>query len=253
MFGVPAATQFDLKFRLFGIPVRVSPFFWVFSALIGGNPASGTILMMWVGCVFVSILVHEFGHALTNRVFGVEPSVYLIAMGGLCVSESGRVRPWQRFLVILMGPGAGFLLAGLTLLVGSVIVRESPMDVWRLREFWFFFPEGFDRTRWVIACLIRINIFWGLINLFPIMPLDGGQLASILLTWQNRSQGLRRAYILSILTAGGLGIYCFQTGMEWNAILLGFLTLSSFQALQTLHYQTKFGDSFEDEADWWKR
>lgn len=239
MFGIPAPTEFDLRFRLFGIPVRVNPFFWLFAALIGGSQADGTFLLLWVGCVFASILVHEFGHALTNRIFGSEPSVYLVMMGGLCVADPGRQRPWQRFLVILMGPMAGFLLAGLMFLA-QIALASSPSG-------------GSAHLNYVVGQLLFINIFWGVINLFPIMPLDGGQLAGILLTWHNRPQGMRRAYILSLVTAGLLAILCVRMGSIPNALLLGFLALSSFQGLQTLHYQAKFGDSFDDEADWWRR
>ncbi len=60
-----AETQFDLKFRLLGVPVRVHPFFWVVSAVMGWRTNNLPAVLLWVGCVFVSILVHEFGHALT--------------------------------------------------------------------------------------------------------------------------------------------------------------------------------------------
>ena len=73
MFQVPGRTQFDLNWRLFGVDVRVSPWFWLVSALLGWEamvPRGFQFLILWVLCVFVSILLHEFGHVLVGRVFG---------------------------------------------------------------------------------------------------------------------------------------------------------------------------------------
>ena len=69
MLGMPATTQFDLNFRLLGIPVRINPFFWVLAALLGWESHDRFGVLVWIACVFVSILVHEFGHGLTSRAF----------------------------------------------------------------------------------------------------------------------------------------------------------------------------------------
>src|SRR6476646_9092926 len=116
MFGMPAATPYDLRFQLLGVPVRVHPMFWLVSALLGFNARAGfPELIIWVACVFVSILVHEFGHALMARAFRYPATVILYGMGGLCYSESERQTAGQRLLVLAAGPGAGFLLAGLVI------------------------------------------------------------------------------------------------------------------------------------------
>ena len=253
MFGVPAPTEFDVRFRLVGIPVRVNPFFWVIAAFLGQDTLKlgGTFFVLWIGCVFLSVLVHEFGHGLVARRFGARPDILLYGMGGLCIYEN-RQTLRQRLLVLLMGPGAGFLLMGLTIAVACLVLRISPGDVWHFR---------FDRARAevtphtlsAIYFLIEINLFWGIFNLMPIMPLDGGQIAMVLLSMHNPRQGRRRAYILSILTAGLLAIYLVNQKSYFNALLVGLLALSSFQVLQAYHYQSKYGDSFDDDSDWWKR
>ena len=66
-------------------------------------------IVIWIGCVFVSILVHEYGHGLMSRLFRCSPSIVLYGMGGLCSSESERQTPWQRLAVLFAGPGAGLL------------------------------------------------------------------------------------------------------------------------------------------------
>ena len=254
MFGVPAPTEFDLRFRLLRIFVRVNPFFWVIAAFLGKDEIErgGTYFLIWIGCVFVSILVHEFGHALTSRMFGADPEVLLHGMGGLCIYQNSRETLRQRLMVILMGPVAGFLLMGLTIAIASLYLRISPNDVWNYRLLGGPVSASVH-FKLTIIYLIQINFYWGIFNLLPIMPLDGGQLASLLLTAHNSRQGRRRGYILSILTAGLLAFYFVRIESYYNALLVGVLALNSYQVLQAYHYQSKFGDSYEDEADWWKR
>ena len=76
-------------------------------------------------CVFVSILVHEFGHGLMAKSFHGSPSVVLYALGGLCYSQGER-RPGQRLAVLFLGPGAGFLLCALVMLITSLLYGITP-------------------------------------------------------------------------------------------------------------------------------
>ena len=227
--------------------------FWLVAALLGQDTLrlGGGTFLLWIACVFVSVVVHEFGHALTARYFGADPSVLLYGMGGLCVYREQQTRP-QRLVVLLMGPGAGFLLLALVVVLTTTACGISIGDFWNLR---FRSARMVPPVPVIFAAhfLAQINLIWGLFNLLPIMPLDGGQVAEILLNFHNRAHGTRRAYILSILTAGLAAIFCVRMQSYWNAVLLGLLALNSYQVLQTLHYQAKYGDSFYDDADWWKR
>src|SRR4051794_7983572 len=118
MFGMPAATQFDLNFRLLRIPVRVSVWFWLIAAMMSGSREPKEVLL-WVPCVFFSILVHEMGHGLVARSFGFSPEIILFGMGGLCTSEAERQTYGQRLAVLFGGPGAQFALLG-ALMVAAV-------------------------------------------------------------------------------------------------------------------------------------
>lgn len=251
MFGVPGPTEFDLRFRLLGIPVRVHPLFWVMAALLGGNPRDGTIFVVWIGCVFISVLVHEFGHALMARSHRADPDVLLYSFGGLCLYQNPREGLWQRFFVLVMGPGAGFLLMGAIILGVSAWLRISPYDVWQGR-FVMSMPRGAAAA---VLFLIEINFFWGLVNLLPIMPLDGGQIVMVFLTMHDRRQGRRRAYIVSFVTACLIAIYFARTegSPYYNTILFGILAFTSFQVLQVLHHQSRLGGGYEDDSDWWRR
>ena len=63
----------------------IFPAFWIFSFLIAFLIGGGDLLQMfvWVGVIFVSVLFHEFGHALTASLFGRKCHIELVAMGGL--------------------------------------------------------------------------------------------------------------------------------------------------------------------------
>src|SRR3954453_23886112 len=86
ILGEPPPSQGDLHFRLFGFPVRVHPFFWiatVFLGMGGSEKADPLDTLVWVAVVFVSILVHEMGHAIVQTYFGGHPRITLYGFGGL--------------------------------------------------------------------------------------------------------------------------------------------------------------------------
>ena len=104
----PPNSQGDLKFRLLGIPVRVSPMFWVVGFLlhIGGRDGVKPIDMIaWMAAVFVSIVIHEMGHALTARHFGHRPWITLHGMGGLASYNSSNDSVSTDVKITAAGPG----------------------------------------------------------------------------------------------------------------------------------------------------
>src|SRR5204863_10187816 len=96
--------------------------------MLGWQPAKLPLVLIWMACVFVSILVHEYGHGAVARAFGGTPSIVLWAGGGLCSSEADRQSPRQRLAVVLSGPGAGFVFCGLVMLLGSSIFGLTPRE-----------------------------------------------------------------------------------------------------------------------------
>ncbi len=67
MFGANE-TPYDLRFRFLGVPVRIHPLFWLVAAVLGWHEKNVPMTAFWVVCVLVSILVHEYGHALMGKV-----------------------------------------------------------------------------------------------------------------------------------------------------------------------------------------
>ncbi len=240
LFQIPPATRYDLNFTLGKIPVRIHPFFWLITALFGlsgGLPG----LLVWIVVVLVSLLVHELGHVLMMRRFSVPASILLYASGGLAIPEpvwwggvaDVSLRPSEQIQVSLAGPFAGFALAALTLglvaLTGGTIGANwllgfIPVPVARL-------PEAGWVVNAFISALLSVNVFWGLLNLVPVYPLDGGQAARAFLTQLNPGNGIRFSQQLSLAAAvlmALLGLVYFRSA--YLAFMFGFLAYESYRA-----------------------
>ncbi len=270
MFGANE-TPYDLRFRLLGIPVRVHPFFWVISAMLGWKPENLPLVAIWVACVFVSIVVHEYGHGLTARAFGTSPSIVLHGFGGLCKYPNVRHTPWQRLAVLIWGPGAGFVFCLLVMLgfsaaYGLTIAEHIQMAkavLWMQPDY-HVIRGAFEKLGLIMAVnrsadvsprfagdiywfLIQINLCWGLINLLPIWPLDGGQLTETVITELNPYNGRRWTHTISLVCSGVLAIFVYtRTQALYNALIFAYFFLINYQMLDMIHRAQVMGVYDED-------
>lgn len=229
----PPQTQFDLNFSVLGIPVRVHPLFWLTSLLLGVNSsAEPGDMLIWVGVVFVSVLVHELGHALAAQRFGFRPWITLYSFGGLASYNSSRSKPGEQIAILLAGPGAGFLLAAAV--VGLLVASGNAISI-----FGFQIGSGTrmslanPRLMMLVRDLLVVNIFWGLINLLPVFPLDGGQISRTLFMKFNPWQGVQQSIMLSLITAVGIAaIALLQWRDTYLALFFGYLAYMSYASLQ---------------------
>lgn len=239
MFAVePPPSQADLHFHVFGFPVRVSPWFWGVTLMLGVSgtqKADPLAVLMWVTVVFVSIVVHELGHAVPQRRFGGRPRIVLYGFGGLAISDVVDRSPRAQIMISLAGPVAGFLFAAAIL----VIVRLSGHDVrfgaaqgilGKLIPLW----EPFESpvTNRFVFCLLYVNIFWGLVNLLPIYPLDGGHVAREVFTIFHPRRGIIQSLWLSVIAAGAMAVWGLSQSGIFTAIMFGYLAYASYQALR---------------------
>ena len=246
LLGEPSPTQGDLHFRLLGIPVRVHPFFWVTTVFLGMGikKADPKEILVWVAVVLVSILVHEFGHATMQRWFGGHPRVTLYGLGGLAACDDCDRTPMRQIVILLAGPGAGFLLAGIVVAVLKALGHFDgfALDWMPIRWTPFDLPYYFENKRLalpdlVIWDLLVVNIMWGLINLLPVYPLDGGQLSRELFTLGNPRAGIIQSLQLSAGVAVLVAIYAISKGSIYTCAMFGILAYNNFQTLQAYRNQ----------------
>jgi Zn-dependent protease len=241
---------------MFGVRIRVHPLFWLMAAILGYGPffadegGSFPLLLVWVACVFGSILLHEFGHVLVGRAFGAHGHIVLYGMGGLAIgSKDDRQRRWQRMAVSFAGPLAQLLLYAA--LVGLVHPNWSPVPLRWLKNAW---PA--------LGMLLAINLYWPLLNLLPIWPLDGGQITREACEGLLGFKGVRVSLWISIVVSGLLAVQVLAASKGWphlpirvgSDIYMAFFYLyfcvGSVQALQSERSRR----SRWDDDDWpWGR
>lgn len=250
-FAEPPRSQYDVHFRLFGFPVRVHPFFWVVAILLGvgvrpGRKVDLAELLIGVGVIFASILIHELGHALMQRRFGGRPWITLYAFGGLASCSDCDRSPRSQILISLAGPAAGFAFAVaavvLLRLTGHVAGiapgsgQHAPDGFYALPLFIatvFWEPLASRPANLLLGNLFWVNIGWGLVNLLPIYPLDGGQVSREVLTLSNPRRGIVLSLQVSMVAAAAMAVIGLVAwGSPLVALMFGSLAYSSYQALQ---------------------
>lgn len=244
LFQVPPPTRFDLNFSVAGIRVRVHPLFWVIALLLGTGSTNLLYIAIAIFVIFVSILVHELGHAFAFRRFGQDSYIILHMMGGLTVPEATpwgdsyaqvRLTPNQNIFISLAGPIAGFLLALAIILLGvglggsfivTLLLGFIPIPS-------VILPYEFGTLDRVFALFVFINFFWGFVNLLPVFPLDGGNVARYTLIQTDPINGLRNSLWLSVITGALIAVAGFiLLNSLYMAFLFGYLAFQSYQALQ---------------------
>jgi len=180
-----------LRFRLGPFPVSVYPSFLIAAALLGYVwSASVPRLLLWIGVVFVSVLVHELGHAVVGRVFGGRPEIALEGFGGVTfprfTQRPGAVR---QIVLSLAGPAAGLALGAAAWALSNALPpdRGSPTDV-------------------VLVLFKKTSVIWAALNLLPVLPLDGGQVLLALIEGVRKRPSLRIASGVSAVLAFGIAL-----------------------------------------------
>jgi Zn-dependent protease/CBS domain-containing protein len=163
--------------EILGIGVYVHATFWLLILFVlfgswsqGHTVARAVMGVLFVLCLFACVVLHEFGHALTARRFGIQTrDITLLPIGGVARLERMPDDPKQEVWVALAGPAVNVLIA-IVLVFISVIIGARPD--------W----SGFDWTSSnLLKDLIKVNILLVLFNLIPAFPMDGGRVLRALL------------------------------------------------------------------------
>lgn len=203
-----------MVFRLGSIPIRVRGLFLFMAVVLGARLQRPDLIAIWVGIVFVSVLAHELGHALVGRRFGLEPQIELHGMGGTTSWVNGREIGHARGIAIsLAGPFAGFAIAAV--IFASRRLGLQPHQPLALLA---------------LDLAFQINFWWGIFNLAPMLPLDGGNVMRGTLNLLTKGRGEKPARAISVLMGGVLLAYAALVGALWLGALGAFFTWANVQA-----------------------
>jgi len=208
----------DLRFKMFGFDVTVQPAFmgllliYALFSLQRQEPLYA--LVSWSIVVFVSILVHELGHAFAARRFRRHVhGIFLHGFGGH-VTHSGGGAATQDLAISLAGPGAGLALGAAT---------------WAISPYVPYHPISAT----VVNDILWINIFWSLVNLLPMMPLDGGNAlrSGLSIKW-SRHKATRWSSMVGTAVGALFAVYGFTNGMLFIGLIGGYAAYHNYTVLQ---------------------
>lgn len=243
-----------MKFNLLGFACRVHPAFFILPVLFsqgfirsfGVNAGVGILVVAAV--FFLAVLIHELGHTLAFRYFGIDSHIVLYWMGGLAIPGAAGMGSWggggrkrslkpnEQIIVSLAGPVAGLILAAFFTLVVFVITRDVSIE-WHGPFPLPDYPAGgtiladSKPLHLFIWASIVINIVLNLFNLLPVFPLDGGQIARQLFVKFDPWTGLRNSVMLSMGVAIFIALYAMSQKDTFLAIFFGYMAYTNYQQM----------------------
>ncbi len=222
LFAYLIGSQVPAYINLFqGLGVAIDP-----APLVGGVKPYLVGLAGAIG-LFLSVLVHELGHAAVARLYGVKTrEITLWFLGGVAQLDELPKQRGAEAVVAIAGPVTSLILAVLTALA------------WPL-------ASGSAGALFVLTYLTITNTALALFNLLPAMPLDGGRvLRSVLALWLPRLRATRIAGVVSGVVAILLGVY----GLVTFSLFLVAIAFFVYNAGRAETQAAIIGDLFEGKT-----
>lgn len=204
-----------LRFTFLGFPVVIHWYFWLTMAMLGGafsanTPEAMQHVLVWVAAGFMSIFIHEMGHALTMRHYGARyVNMVLHGFGGYATCER-RFGRSESFFVSAAGPF--FQIA-------------AGVAIWWITDAWH--PEQ-RLVADFMRSFVNVSLFWAVLNLFPIIPLDGGHIMQAVVGPQRQKMALT----ISLVSAVGFGVIAIIRGQPFIGIFFGLFAFNNWKQLK---------------------
>lgn len=154
--------------RFLGSELRVHATFFLLLAWVGAaawaesGPAAALDNVAFVVALFACVVLHEYGHALTARRYGIRtPDITLLPIGGMARMEKMPEKPAQEIAVALAGPAVNIVIWGLLIAFGASTQMDALSDPTNPQDF--------------LGRLAAVNLFLAVFNLIPAFPMDGGR------------------------------------------------------------------------------
>jgi Zn-dependent protease len=219
---------------IFGIPIFVH---WSFLLLIAYGALVGWYypISFWTGfwmilfafALFLCVIIHELGHALMARNFGVPTiDIILSPIGGVARLDKLPEKPIQELMIALAGPLANVLISILLLPFYFLIEPSIRVNIWG----WFSgdpntFFLGNHYGQIFIAGLLMLNVVLAIFNLIPAFPMDGGRMLRAILTWP---LGRLKATVWASIGAQSIAVFLLVYGIVASNTMLSLIGVFVF-------------------------
>lgn len=244
-------------FTWFGIPVFLH---WTFGLIF--------VYILWYGqsnnlsvhdtiwltalfmALFVCVLLHEYGHALAARRYGVQTrDIVLMPIGGVARLERMPEKPMQEFVVAIAGPAVNVVIA--ILLMVGIVAFSDPAHLEALRtalinsagdeavieDSGVHIPQALEFA----VNLMATNIGLVLFNMIPAFPMDGGRVFRALLSMRT---GRPKATKIAATVGQGIALMLIMYGLWNNGFMLAVLGLFVIYAARSENEMVQMDDFF---------
>lgn len=181
------------------------------------NPELGIhYALLWLPIIFLSVLIHELAHAGAIAMFGFGASqIVLGGMGGVTINQR-RAKPWQNMIISVAGPASSFVLM---FLAGLAMRTQIGQTDKMLQAFLPLFAVA--------------NLWWGVFNLIPVPPLDGGHATrDFFRIFLNERTAFVIAIWIAIVAGGAIALFAFSQRQFFVAFYIAWFVYMAFQQWQ---------------------
>lgn len=224
-------------FTLNGIPVGVTPWFFCLMAILAFFVANGNVLhgIMFAIVGAISIGIHELGHATVANRYGLNPQVILGGLGGITQYRSANAK--QSLWITLWGPLSDLILAAISFGIILLLTMFAPT----------FLPEH-AYMEIFLSYMLWINLVWGIFNMLPIYPMDGGKLCGgILAKFLSPTKAAKVSIIISVIFCIGLVVWSFFSKQIFMVFISFYLLMINGAGIKAAF--AKREDTLRDQAD----
>jgi len=229
--------------RPFGIPVHISPYWFLIAGFIGlryaqelASTLHGStrflVAVAFVVLLYTSVLIHELSHSLVARGYGLPVRrIVLWPLGGVSEIDREAPTPGREFAIAAAGPALSLVLGG----IGWGLYQVSHTGI----------------AGALIWMLVFANLIVGLFNLLPGLPLDGGRMLRAviwLITKKPNSATIAAAWTGRVLALGLLALPFYFRGLDggdmwstmiWVIVIAGFMWTGATQSIKATRFRER--------------